>query len=151
MFAFLGLHILSATVWVGGMFFAYLCLRPVAGSLLEPPQRLKLWDQVFAKFFKWVWLAVIILIATGHGMIAVYGGMKNVGTHVHIMLLTGYVMIAIYGHLFFSPYRKLKKAVAEEQWQEAGKFLQQIRLFVAINLALGLFTVFIASGGKYIL
>jgi uncharacterized membrane protein len=24
----LALHVLSAVVWVGGMFFAYLCLRP---------------------------------------------------------------------------------------------------------------------------
>ena len=34
----LTLHLLSAVVWVGGMFAAYLCLRPAAGPL-EPPQR----------------------------------------------------------------------------------------------------------------
>src|SRR5215467_14171328 len=49
----LALHILAATVWVGGMFAAYLCLRPAAG-FLEGPQRLQLWRNFFAKFFPWV-------------------------------------------------------------------------------------------------
>ena len=29
----LAFHILGATVWVGGMFAAYVCLRPAAGAL----------------------------------------------------------------------------------------------------------------------
>ena len=40
------LHSLAATVWVGGMFFAYVVLRPVAGGL-EGPARLALWRGVF--------------------------------------------------------------------------------------------------------
>ena len=44
----LTLHILGAVVWVGGMFAAYVCLRPAAGAL-EPPQRLKLWRGFFAR------------------------------------------------------------------------------------------------------
>ena len=36
------LHLLSAVIWVGGMFFAYMVLRPAAATLLEPPQRLPL-------------------------------------------------------------------------------------------------------------
>jgi uncharacterized membrane protein len=46
------LHILGFTVSVGGMFFAYMALRPVAASQLEPAQRLLLWAGVFAKFWK---------------------------------------------------------------------------------------------------
>ena len=34
----------------GGMFFAYVCLRPVAASLLEPPARLKLWSGSLSAF-----------------------------------------------------------------------------------------------------
>ncbi len=33
----LAFHILGATVWVGGMFAAYVCLRPAAGALDGPP------------------------------------------------------------------------------------------------------------------
>ncbi|MGN5479437.1 hypothetical protein ACTMU2_28655 [Cupriavidus basilensis] len=49
------LHVTAAVVWVGGMFFAYLCLRPVAGQVLDPPSRLQLWRGVFDRFFRWVW------------------------------------------------------------------------------------------------
>ena len=45
----LAFHILGTVVWVGGMFAAYVCLRPAAGAL-EPPQRLRLWRNFFAKF-----------------------------------------------------------------------------------------------------
>jgi len=36
------LHFLATVIWVGGMFFAYMALRSVAASLLEPAQRLPL-------------------------------------------------------------------------------------------------------------
>ena len=49
--AALAIHLLLALLWVGGMFFAYLVLRPVAATELEPPQRLPLWRGVFSRFF----------------------------------------------------------------------------------------------------
>lgn len=33
------LHLAGVVLWVGGMFFAYVCLRPTAVKLFEPPQR----------------------------------------------------------------------------------------------------------------
>lgn len=36
------LHVLAALVWVGGMFFAWMVLRPAAVAALEAPARLKL-------------------------------------------------------------------------------------------------------------
>lgn len=147
----LSLHLLAAVVWVGGMFFAYVCLRPVAAQLLDPPVRLTLWRGVFANFFKFVWLAVILLIVTGHWLIALYGGMGSIGKHVHIMLATGYVMILIYGHLFFAVFKRFKMAVAISDWEDAANRLATIRRMVGINLVLGLITVIIASGGRFLL
>ena len=63
------LHVLSVVVWVGGMFFAYMALRPVAASVLEPPQRLTLWAGVFGKFFPWVWGSVVLLLGSGLHML----------------------------------------------------------------------------------
>ncbi|MEJ2181584.1 MAG: hypothetical protein P8Y28_14415, partial [Gammaproteobacteria bacterium] len=65
----LSIHMLASIIWVGGMFFAYMFLRPVAAEMLEPPVRLQLWSAVFARFFKWVWPIVILLPATGYWMI----------------------------------------------------------------------------------
>ena len=52
------LHLLSVLIWVGGMFFAYMILRPAAVEVLEPPPRLRLWANVFGRFFPWVWASV---------------------------------------------------------------------------------------------
>ncbi len=144
----LTLHLLAAVIWVGGMFFAYVCLRPVAASLLEPPHRLQLWAHVFMRFFVWVWAAIITLIVTGHGMIALYGGFGSIGKHVHIMLAIGYVMFLLFCHLYFAPFKRLKHAVEASDWATAGGSLNQIRKIVGANLVLGLTTVAIASGGK---
>ena len=96
------LHVLSAVVWVGGMFFAYMALRPVAASLLEPPLRLPLWSRTFARFFPWVWAAVVLLPASGYWIIfSTFEGMDNVGLHVDVMQVIGFGMIGIYLYIFF--------------------------------------------------
>ena len=41
------LHILAALIWVGGMFFAHMVMRPVLVDQLEPPQRLPVFYGVF--------------------------------------------------------------------------------------------------------
>jgi uncharacterized membrane protein len=147
----IALHILAATLWVGGMFFAWQVLRPVAATQLEPPARLRLWVGVFGRFFPWVWLSVALLPATGYWMIfGLFGGMAAVGLSVHLMQGIGWLMIAIYMHLFFAPYRRLKEAVITEQWPEAGQQLNRIRRIVGINLTLGLLVIAIAAGGRFI-
>ncbi|MGD8956804.1 MAG: CopD family protein [Chromatiaceae bacterium] len=145
------LHVISAVIWVGGMFFAYMVLRPVAAGQLEPPARLTLWAGVFDNFFPWVWSAIVALLATGFWMIfAVFGGMGGVGLYVHAMLGLGLLMVLIFLHVYFAPYRRLKRAVAAQDWPSGGKQLAQIRLLVGINTVIGLLTVAIASGGRYL-
>lgn len=146
MFLAKSLHILAAVIWVGGMFFAYMALRPAAASLLEPPERLKLWDGVFTKFFFWVWISIAALLATGYYMIFVYfGGFKGAGIHIHAMHGLGLLMVLIYMHVFFAPYKRLKREVAQGNFPEAGKNLNMIRKIVAINLTLGLITFVVAE------
>jgi len=145
------LHILSAVLWVGGMFFAHQVLRPVAVQQFEPPQRLKLWTQVFRRFFPWVWVCIVLLLLSGYWMVfRLFGGMSGIGLHIHIMQALGWLMILLFMHLYFAPFRRLKEAVITEQWPEAGKRLNQIRLIVGINLVLGLVVIAIAAGGRYL-
>lgn len=143
------LHLLAALIWVGGMFFAYVILRPAAVEVLEPPQRLRLWDSVFRRFFVWVWGTVAILLITGFYLIYLYGGFAAVPRHVHIMLALGLVMIAIYGHVYFGCYLKFSRQVAQQSWKEAGEMLGKIRKLIAVNLTLGLLTVCVALIGMY--
>lgn len=141
------IHLLSVLVWVGGMFFAYVVLRPAAVETLEPPQRLRLWDSVFARFFKWVWGAIGALLASGLYLIHLYGGMSGVGMHVHVMLTLGVAIIAIYAYVFFALYRPLHLFVENQRWKEAGEMLAKIRKMVGINLTLGVLTVCVALIG----
>jgi uncharacterized membrane protein len=146
----ISLHILSAVLWVGGMFFAYQVLRPVAAQQFDPPQRLQLWSQIFARFFPWVWLSVAVLLVTGYWLIfGLFGGWTAVGLHVHIMQGLGWLMMLLYTHLYFAPFRRLREAVVTEQWAAAGKQLNQIRRIVGINVGLGLIVTAVAAAGRY--
>ena len=143
------LHSLAAVVWVGGMFFAYVVLRPVAGQL-DPGPRLRLWRGVFGKFFPWVIASIVVLLATGYWMIFGYlGGFAGAGVHVHVMQLTGLVMMALFLHLYFAPWKRMQRAVDQGDQPAAVKQLGQIRTIVLINLVLGLFTVAVGSSGRW--
>lgn len=143
------LHVLSVVIWVGGMFFAYVVLRPVAAGLLEPPLRFPLWEQVLGRYFTWVWVAVSTLLLTGFGMLSgIYGGMAGAPTYVHVMLGLGILMMLIFAHLFFAPYRRLRKAVTAADWELAAKHIGQIRWMVGLNLTLGVFVVIVATLGR---
>lgn len=142
-------HLLAVLIWVGGMFFAYVVLRPAAVEVLEPPLRLRLWDNVFRRFFVWVWGSVAVLLVSGFYMIYLYGGFAQVGHHVHVMLLSGLAMTAIYVYVFYAGYRPFSALVAKQSWKEAGEMLGRIRKLIAVNLTLGLLTVCVAVLGMY--
>ncbi|WP_223212064.1 CopD family protein [Thiolapillus brandeum] len=144
------LHVLSVVIWVGGMFFAHMVLRPTAVESLEPPLRLRLWRGVFGRFFPWVWLCILLILASGFWMIfGVYGGMGGLALHVHLMFGMGLVMMLVFFYIFFVPYAALKKAVAAENWPAGGQALAGIRRLVTFNLVLGLLTVIVSTGGVY--
>jgi len=144
------LHILSVVVWVGGMFFAYMALRPVAASVLEPPQRLTLWAGVFDKFFPWVWVSVALIFLTGLHMLMTLGG-ASAPLYALAMLVLGVAMMLIFAHVFFAPYKKLKRAVAAQDWKAGGAALGQIRMLIGINLSIGLLTIAVVFLGRWLL
>lgn len=145
----LALHALAAVIWVGGMAFAYWFVRPSLGHL-EGPDRQKLWRGAFARFFPVVWAAVAVLLLSGYHMIfAGFGGFAGAGLHIHLMQGLGIVMMLIFAHVYFAPWRRFKAAVDAGDRESGAKQIEQIRRFVAINLALGLIVVAIAASGRY--
>ena len=143
------LHIFSAVVWVGGMFFALLALRPATGAL-EPGPRLELWERVLTRFFAWVIAAIVLLLVTGYTMIfAMFGGFAGAGLYIHLMMAIGILMMLLFFHLYFAPWRRFRTAVARRDWAEGARQLGQIRTIVTVNLALGAVTVAIGSSGRY--
>lgn len=147
--ALLTLHAIAAVVWVGGMFFALVLLRP-ATAPLEPGPRLLLWSRVLDRFFAWVIAAIVVLLASGYGMIfEVYAGFGGVGLHIHLMQGLGIIMMLLFFHLYFAPWRRFRAALARPDYPAAAGQLNQIGLIVTINLVLGLVTVAVGSSGRY--
>lgn len=146
----LALHVLAAVAWVGGMAFAYGCVRPVAGAALDAPSRLALWRGVFARFFPAVWASIAVLLATGYFMmLGPLGGLGAVGLHVHTMHALALAMTAIFAHVWFAPWRRFRRAVDRLEHERAAAELDRIRRWVAVNLSLGIVVIAVAGGGRY--
>ena len=140
------LHVLAALVWVGGMFFAWMVLRPAAVKALEGPARLKLWVEVFQGFFRWVWVAVVLLPVSGVGMLHMhFNGFETAPRYVQVMMGLYVVMTALFIRIQALKFPELRAAVAAENWPAGAAVLGQIRKLVGINLLVGLVLVAIAS------
>lgn len=152
LFAFaIGLHTLAAVIWVGGMFFAHMALRP---SVVEmaPAERLGLWRRVLPRFFLWVWLSILVLLVTGYGVLLTgyRGGIGGGALHVDVMQATGLLMIALYTYMYFGPFKSFKRTLAAGALPDAATSQARIRQIVTINLWLGLFTVFVGAAGTFV-
>jgi uncharacterized membrane protein len=143
------LHVLAAVIWVGGMFFAYMILRPSLPPL-EPSNRLPVWQRVFARFFNWVWLCIVVLPASGVTMVSdEFGGFSTLSPYIRLMMVLGGVMIAIFLFLYFVPWRRFRAAVSATDWALAETHIRKIRLLVGINLLLGLLTIVVGASGRF--
>jgi uncharacterized membrane protein len=131
------LHLLAATLWVGGMAVMHFAVRPAAVQLLEPPLRLPFMAAALGRFFAWVSVAVIVLLLSGLAMMLGSGGFAAAHWSVHAMLAIGLLMMAVYGHIRFATYPRLQQAVAARSWPQAAAQLNAIRVRVAFNLLLG--------------
>jgi uncharacterized membrane protein len=128
-------HLAAAIFWMGGMAFMVLALRPAVATHLQPPQRLALLQDVLARFFVVVMVSIAVLLATGVWLMLEAGAAAPAGWKA--MSALGLVMMLVFGHIFFGPWRRMKAAVAQADWPEAGRRMGQITLLAKINLGLG--------------
>jgi uncharacterized membrane protein len=135
------LHLLCAVLWVGGLFFAYVVLRPSLAAI-DPPQRMLLHTQVFRKFFLVVWHAMPLILITGFAMLGLMGGFAGAVWQVHAMLGVGLIMSAVFLATFFGPYRQFRRTTDRKRMASS---LDSIRKLIGVNLILGLITVIIAG------
>jgi len=141
------LHVFAIIVWVGGMVFSQFFLRPAALEL-EPPQRLRLMHGTLRRFFNAVGVAALVVLGTGLWMIGrvakenVQAGLDfNMPLGWTVMASLGVLMIAIFGHIRFALFKRLTRAVGASDWPAGAAAMAKIRLWVNVNMALGLATV----------
>lgn len=143
----INLHLLAVILWLGGMFFAYFCLRPAAATVLEPPQRLPLWAAVFSRFFPMVAAAVAVILATGFGMM-IQTGFSQAPPGWHVMAALGIAMALVFAWIYFLLFPALRRHCTASSWPDAARALNAIRRLVAVNLALGVATVVAALSAR---
>ena len=143
----LGLHLLAAAVWVGGMAAMHFAVRPAAVATLPPPQRLPFMAAAIGRFLDLVGIAIVVLLASAVALIALGNGFASLRWSVHAMTAIGLAMVAIYGHIRLAPYRRLARAVNEGQWPAAVAALDLVRRLVMLNLGLGTLVFVLAVVG----
>lgn len=142
------LHLLAVIVWVGGMFFAHVVVRVAVNRLLEPHDRLRLMLKVFDGFFPWVWLSVILILASGYWMLFTYYA-ENTALWISFMSAVGTVMAAIFVFIYAVPYHQFGSALRTNDMPRAVAAITLIRRLILTNLLLGVLTTVVATLGKY--
>ena len=140
------LHIASVVVWVGGMAFAHLCMRPSALAL-PPPQRLPLMAGALGRFFAQVVAALVVLWASGLAMM-VETGFAAAPAAWHAMMGLGLVMTLVFVVIRLRHWPRLRDGVARADWPSAAGALNGIRRLVVLNLVLGVLTIAVATLGR---
>ncbi|QID18475.1 hypothetical protein G3580_13045 [Nitrogeniibacter mangrovi] len=140
-------HLCAAIVWVGGMFFAYACLRPAAAQVLEPPQRLGLWVATFRRFFRIVAVALVFLLGSGFSMFPA-GGLANAPHGWLAMMTLGLVMTGVFAYIYGVVYPALARHTDAGEWPAAAARLNRIRQLVAFNLVLSVLVIASAASAR---
>lgn len=146
-----GLHAIAATLWIGGIFFALMALRPAAQETLQPRERLHLWRAAYRKFFRLVWVLISILIATGYYQLFFrFGGFANSQPYLHLMHTIGLIMVVAFFYLYFSLYSRLCRLIDTEDISAASAALKKMRPVMVTNLLLGIGITAVGVCGPYV-
>jgi uncharacterized membrane protein len=129
-------HLVAGIVWMGGMTLLLWSVRPAALALLAPEVRLPLLHRILARFFSLVWVCIAVLLASGVWMFAL-ADLRLAPRSWHLMSGLGIVMCLVFAHLYFSPFRRLGRALASADMAAAARALAQIHPWVLTNFALG--------------
>ena len=89
-----------------------------------------------------------MVLGSGAALYAVPGSPGAPGWAVQAMTTIGLVMTLVYAYIVLVPYRRMREAVVASDWPAGGAAMGLIRRLVGLNLALGLFTVAIATLGR---
>jgi uncharacterized membrane protein len=138
----LAVHFLAAAVWVGGMFYAVVVLRP-ALNVLEAAPRLQLHMNTLKRFFLVVWHAMPLMLVTGWAMVfSAWGGFSNLPPSINAMQGIAVVMAGVFVYVFFGPWQRLRRAI-----RPGPEIIARIRVLITVNLVLGALAITAGSLG----
>ena len=143
------LHLVAINIWVGGMFFIIIVLGQVVATLDVPEQHV-FWQKLLKRFFAWVWIAVVVLLGTGAGMIVYrFNGLTHAPLYVLMMMGLGLLMATLFFVIYFVFYQRFKQAMQRQDSESGRQQLRMIRWLGTVNMILGICVVVVIGGGPY--
>ena len=143
------LHLLAINIWIGGTFFTVMIL-PRALVSLETLAQYHLLARILRHFFSWVWLAILLVIASGTWMVMnVFGNLQNMPSYVFGMIALALTMMAVFVLMFFGPYRHYRVALQAQDLAECRRRVGQVRLLSKINMFLGIGVLIVIGTGIF--
>lgn len=147
------IHILSASLWIGGMLFLVLILRPFLKTINDPKERANIYQIVGKGFRFWGWIAILLLLATGFLNLYFMGIPFNVltnpefhkgqfGRTLDIKLMLVFIIIA---SSFLHDFIIGPKAKSLDTFGVFARWLGRANLFIAILIVF--FAVKLRLGG----
>ncbi len=106
--SFFLLHLFFAIVWIGGMIYSLLFLKPSLKEITQEEQRNKFLKQVFSRFFLAVWLSILVLFLTGMSLWHGYRKDFSDNSLFHIKLFLFGLMVIIFSYIYFFLFRRGK-------------------------------------------
>lgn len=128
-------HLAGVVVWVGGMFFAAICLHPSLPAL-GAKERVQLLSGTLQRFFGWVALSIVLIWLSGFGMVAA-AGVTDMPLGWHLMIGLGAVMTIVFVYIVVVLFRPAQRAITRNDLAPVPGFLGRIRRLVLFNLILG--------------
>lgn len=143
------LHLVAGVIWLGGMTFMLLALRPAVMAQMEPQPRARLMASIWGRFFPVVLGSILVLFFTGMNLyttafraIKTATGAGSVPLGWNLMVIAGLVMMLVFGHIFFAGFRKFKRALVQNDWPIVAATSTQIHRLMIVNFVLGWFAIF---------
>jgi len=150
------LHLVATTVWIGGIAFNILVLRPSL-SVIEPAKRVKLMGTVLKRFIYVAWLSIGVLVFTGiflgrgdpDALLSSNYGIALIIKHAIVVVMT--VIVALVSFVFF-PKLKMFLSEIDVKAHDATKLpselailLGKIVALVKLNLTLGVIVLLVTA------
>ncbi len=105
------IHLLCVVLWVGGMAFLLITLRPSMNAI-DPSARLVLQGAVFRRFFRLVWQIMPLAIVSGLVLLVLSYSHQVVPWEVMVMQTGGVVMAAIFIGMVLVPNKRFQAKLA---------------------------------------
>ena len=137
------LHLAAGIVWLGGMAFMLLALRPAAISVLDAHHRTRLMGVVWGRFFTMVAISIAVLFFSGMNLYTtifratrIATGQGGVPLGWNIMLVLGLLMMLLFGHIY-GQYRRYRRGVQANDKTLTTRAAAQIHAWMLVNFVLG--------------